>query len=36
VITAKKVVKRDDWCRWDNFRNMYGGVYGKLHHMGIS
>jgi hypothetical protein len=38
VITAKKAVrfdsKRDDWCRWDNFRDMYGGVYGQLHHKG--
>jgi hypothetical protein len=35
VITAKKEVrfdsKRDDWCHWDNFRDMFGGVHGQLH-----
>jgi hypothetical protein len=40
VITAKKAVhfdsKRNDWCHWDNFRDMYGGVCGQLHHMGIT
>jgi hypothetical protein len=39
VITAKKAVhfasKRADWCHWDNLRDMYGGVYGRLHDMGI-
>jgi hypothetical protein len=32
VINAKKEVrfdsKRDDWCCWNNFRDMYAGVYG--------
>jgi hypothetical protein len=38
VIIAKKAVrvdsKCDDRCRWDNFRDMYGG--GCLHDMGIA
>jgi hypothetical protein len=29
AITTKKAArfggKRDNWCRWDNFRDMYGG-----------
>jgi hypothetical protein len=40
VITARKAVrfdsKRNDWCRWDNFRDVYAGVYGQLHQMGIA
>jgi hypothetical protein len=40
VITAKKAVrfdsKRDYWCRWDNFRDMYAGVYGRLYQIGIA
>jgi hypothetical protein len=39
AITAKKALrfdsKRNDWCPWDTFRDMYG-VYGQLHHMRIA
>jgi hypothetical protein len=34
IITSKKAArlnsKRDDWCRLENFADMYGGVYEKL------
>jgi hypothetical protein len=34
IITWKQVarfnIKRDDWCRLENFADMYDGVYGKL------
>jgi hypothetical protein len=40
IISAKKAVrfgsKRDDWCRYDNFSDMYDDVYGRLHEMGIA
>jgi hypothetical protein len=40
IIYAKKTVlfdsKRDDWCRYDNFSDMYDDVYGRLHEMGIA
>jgi hypothetical protein len=40
IISAKKFVrfdsKRDDWCRCDNFSEMYDGVYGRLHETRIA
>jgi hypothetical protein len=40
LISAKKVVrfddKQDNWCRYDNLSDMYDGVYGRLHEMGIA
>jgi hypothetical protein len=28
--------KRDDWCRLENFKNMYNSVYEKLANAGIA
>jgi hypothetical protein len=40
VISAKKAVrfdsKRDDWCRLDNFEDMYDDVYEKSREAGIA
>jgi hypothetical protein len=40
VITSKKAVrsdsKRDDWCRIDNFADIYDGVYKKLVEAGVA
>jgi hypothetical protein len=40
VITSKKAVrsnsKRDDWCRLENFDDMYDGVYNKLVESGVA
>jgi hypothetical protein len=39
VITSKKAVrfnsKRDDWCRLENFADMYDGVYEKMVRSGV-
>jgi hypothetical protein len=39
VITSKKAVrfdsKRDEWCRLENFADMYDGVYQRLIEAGV-
>jgi hypothetical protein len=39
-ISTKKAVcfdsKRYDWCRYEKNSNMYDGVYGQFHEMGIA
>jgi hypothetical protein len=40
IISSKKVVrfdsKRDDWCRLENFKDIYDDVYDKLAEAGIT
>jgi hypothetical protein len=40
IITSKKAVrfeiKRDDWCRLENFADMYDRVYNKLVQSGMA
>jgi hypothetical protein len=40
IISTKKAVcfgsKQDDWCRYDNFSDMYDDVYGRLYEMVIA